>query len=87
MNSRDGILAIDAGSSSTRAAIVTADGLVSCLHRRPLRTHSARSGVVEQDAALIWQQTLAACRASLQQARQKGLRVRARSGYVAPGAH
>lgn len=77
MNSRDGILAIDAGSSSTRAAIVTADGLVSCLHRRPLRTHSARSGVVEQDAALIWQQTLAACRASLQQARQKGLRVRA----------
>jgi glycerol kinase len=77
MKGRDGILAIDAGTSSTRAAVVTADGLVSCLQRRALTTHSPRSGVVEQDADQIWQRTLAVCRATLQQADQKGLQVRA----------
>lgn len=77
MNGREAILAIDAGTSSTRAAVVTANGLVSCLHRRALATQSPRSGVVEQDAAQIWQQTLAVCRAALYQAHQKGLQVRA----------
>jgi len=77
MNAREAVLAIDAGTSSTRAAVVTANGLVSCLHQRPLPTHSPCSGVVEQNAALIWQQTLTVCSAALHQARQKGLRIRA----------
>ncbi|WP_288392821.1 FGGY family carbohydrate kinase [uncultured Herbaspirillum sp.] len=77
MSGREAILAIDAGTSGTRAAVVTANGQVSCLHHLPLPIHSPQSGVVEQDAALIWQHTLAVCRATLQQARQKRLQVRA----------
>ncbi len=62
------ILAIDEGTSGTRAALVDARGEVSCLEYRPLHADSPRPGVVEQDANVTLEKTLEACRATLARA-------------------
>lgn len=72
---RQVILAIDEGTSGTRAAVVGADGHVAHQAYRPLRVDSPAPGVVEQDADDILAKTLDACRDTLQQARQHGLEV------------
>ncbi|MFJ3056206.1 FGGY family carbohydrate kinase [Herbaspirillum sp. NPDC087042] len=77
MKRQDVILAIDEGTSGTRAAVVSADGHVSCQHYLALQTDSPRPGVVEQDADLLLEKTLVVCRATLQEAAQAGLRVAA----------
>ena len=59
------ILAIDEGTTGTRAALVSASGEVSGLAYRRLGVDSPRPGVVEQDADVIWQRTLDACRAAV----------------------
>jgi glycerol kinase len=69
------ILAIDEGTSGTRAAVVDAKGRVSCLAYRPLRVESPQPGVVEQDANVTLEKTLEACRATLAQAAQEGMEV------------
>lgn len=69
------ILAIDEGTSGTRAATVSADGEVSCLEYLPLEVDTPRPGVVEQDANAILDKTVAACRATIAQAGQAGLRI------------
>ncbi|CAD6526173.1 Glycerol kinase [Paraburkholderia hiiakae] len=65
------ILAIDEGTSGTRAAVVDAHGRVSCLEYRALRVESPQPGVVEQDANTTLEKTLEACRATLARAAQE----------------
>lgn len=72
---RSAILAIDEGTSGTRAAIVDASGHVSCLDYLPLSVDSPRPGVVEQDANAILDKTLTVCRATLLQAREQGVHI------------
>ncbi|CBW73597.1 Glycerol kinase (EC 2.7.1.30) [Mycetohabitans rhizoxinica HKI 454] len=72
---RNAILAIDEGTSGTRAALVDASGHVFCLEYLPLRVDSPQPGVVEQDANAILDKTIAVCRATLAQAAQQGVRV------------
>ena len=75
MQNRNVILAIDEGTSGTRAAVVAADGHVSCLAYTPLQVDSPRPGVVEQDANTLLEKTLEVCRDTLAQAATEGLRV------------
>ncbi|MGO4761567.1 FGGY family carbohydrate kinase [Cupriavidus sp. 2KB_3] len=72
---RNVILAIDEGTSGTRAAVVAADGHVSCLEYTTLQVDSPRPGVVEQDANVLLEKTLAVCRATLAQAARDNLNV------------
>jgi glycerol kinase len=72
---KDAILAIDEGTSGTRAATVSADGDVSCLEYLSLEVDTPRPGVVEQDANAILEKTVAACHATIAQAGQAGLRI------------
>jgi len=66
------ILAIDEGTSGTRAATVAADGHVSCLHYQTLHVESPRPGVVEQDANEILDRTIDVCRSAIAQALADG---------------
>nr|WP_315595893.1 FGGY family carbohydrate kinase [uncultured Cupriavidus sp.] len=75
MQNRNVILAIDEGTSGTRAAVVAADGHVSCLAYTTLQVDSPRPGVVEQDANVLLEKTLDVCRDTLAQAAMQGLRV------------
>ena len=61
----DALLVIDEGTSSTRSALVAPDGTFGLIARRPLATSYPRPGWVEQDAAEIWSNTLAAAREAL----------------------
>ncbi|MFM0598394.1 FGGY family carbohydrate kinase [Paraburkholderia dilworthii] len=72
---RNVILAIDEGTSGTRAAVVSADGQVSCLAYQPLQVDSPRPGVVEQNANVILEKTIAVCRATLARAASEQLNV------------
>ncbi|MDB5617746.1 FGGY family carbohydrate kinase [Tardiphaga sp.] len=71
----DVILAIDEGTSGTRAATVSRDGHVSCLEYLPLQVDTPRPGVVEQDANAILDKTVAACLATISQAASEGKRI------------
>ncbi|WP_342065897.1 FGGY family carbohydrate kinase [Achromobacter kerstersii] len=66
------ILAIDEGTSGTRAATVAADGHVSCLQYQTLHVESPRPGVVEQDANEILDRTIDVCRSAIAQAQADG---------------
>ncbi|WP_267132709.1 FGGY family carbohydrate kinase, partial [Achromobacter denitrificans] len=59
MTNRKVILAIDEGTSGTRAATVSADGHVSCLEYVALQVSTPRPGVVERDADVILEKTIA----------------------------
>lgn len=75
MNNEQVILAIDEGTSGTRAATVSADGHVSCLNYQTLHVETPRPGVVEQDANDILAQTLAVCRQTIACAQQQGQQI------------
>ncbi|ALE91180.1 glycerol kinase [Arthrobacter alpinus] len=64
------ILSIDEGTTGTRAALVSPEGKVSCVNYRRLSSHSPRSGVVEQDANTIIEETINAIRATTAQAKE-----------------
>ncbi len=51
------ILAIDVGTTSTRAAVLTPDGRIAGLASAPLKSIAPRPGWVEQDAARVWTST------------------------------
>ncbi|MFD4838300.1 FGGY family carbohydrate kinase [Achromobacter sp. NPDC058515] len=72
MTNKPVILAIDEGTSGTRAATVAPDGHVSCLEYLALRVDSPRPGVVEQDANDILDKTIEVCRSAIAQARLEG---------------
>lgn len=75
MMNKQVILAIDEGTSGTRAATVSADGHVSCLQYQTLHVESPRPGVVEQDANDILDQTIAVCRGAIEQAHSDGQQI------------
>ncbi|MFS8035601.1 glycerol kinase GlpK [Xanthobacter sp. AM11] len=62
------ILAIDQGTTSSRALLVRADGSIAAQAQRELPQHFPASGQVEQEADDIWGTVLACCRAVLAQA-------------------
>jgi len=61
-------LAIDEGTTSTRALLFRADGLVMRTEQREFAQSFPRDGWVEHDPEEIWQATLAVCRAALHKA-------------------
>ncbi|MFC4224017.1 FGGY family carbohydrate kinase [Lysinibacter cavernae] len=67
------ILAIDEGTTGTRAAWVTRDGAVHSLEYRPLRVSTPQPGIVEQDANIILEQTIDACRTVISCAARDGV--------------
>lgn len=71
----DVILAIDEGTSGTRAAVVGRNSQVHCLEYQPLQVSSQRHGVVEQDADEILQATIAVCRTAIANAQHSKMRI------------
>ena len=61
----DLILAVDQGTTSTRAILFTADGTVRHIARRDLRQIYPRPGWVEHDPEEIWQAVVATCREAI----------------------
>lgn len=61
----DLILAIDCGTTSTRALLFAADGTILAVHQRDIAQHYPRPGWVEHDAAEIRDRTLQAATAAL----------------------
>jgi glycerol kinase len=51
------IVAIDVGTTTTRAAVFTPDGRLEALSAAPLTSLSPRPGWVEQDASRVWRAT------------------------------
>ncbi len=60
------LLAIDQGTTSTRALLFERDGQVKALAQRELTQHFPADGWVEHDADEIWNSTVAVCREALQ---------------------
>ncbi|MCQ9385459.1 FGGY family carbohydrate kinase [Brevibacterium moorei] len=68
-----GILAIDEGTTGTRAAIVTESGDIPYISYRQLETHNPAPGVVEQSFELLWDVTLEVLRDAHARARDLGI--------------
>ena len=62
------ILAIDQGTTSSRAIVFDADLRVKAVAQREFPQHYPASGWVEHDPRDLWQTTLETCRAALEQA-------------------
>ncbi|HWF00191.1 MAG TPA: FGGY-family carbohydrate kinase [Caulobacteraceae bacterium] len=60
------VLAIDAGTTSVRAAVVDAAGRLAGLNAVALETRHPAPGLAEQDAEALWRATRAAMRRALQ---------------------
>ncbi|MFJ5955339.1 FGGY family carbohydrate kinase [Paenarthrobacter sp. NPDC092416] len=71
------ILAIDEGTTGTRAGWVTGDGTVHDVEYRHLIVTSPRSGVVEQDANEILDRTVEVCRAAIARAAEANATIEA----------
>jgi glycerol kinase len=65
MSSGDYLLAIDQGTTSTRAILFDASGAVHYIARRDLRQIYPQPGWVEHDPEEIWQAVLATCREAI----------------------
>ncbi len=74
---RQAILAIDEGTSGTRAALVAADGSVSAVNYTTLAVSSPRHNVVEQDADVLLQKTIEMCGKTIAAARDAGVEIAA----------
>ena len=61
------ILALDQGTSSSRALVFDAHGQAVALAQREFRQHFPQPGWVEHDAQEIWQTQLEVARAALAQ--------------------
>lgn len=72
---KDVILCVDEGTSGTRAAVVGHDGQVSDQVYLPLEVDCPRPGVVEQDAHVLLDKTIQACRETIRRAQARGSRV------------
>ncbi|HWD82650.1 MAG TPA: FGGY family carbohydrate kinase [Kribbella sp.] len=59
------VLAIDQGTTNSKAALITADGQVLATGSSPVALSTPQPGWVEQDAENIWQSTLTAVRSCL----------------------
>ncbi|RMF07234.1 MAG: glycerol kinase, partial [Alphaproteobacteria bacterium] len=65
----DYVLAIDQGTTSTRALLFDRELKVAALSQQEFPQYYPRSGWVEHDAEDLWETTLATCREALAQAR------------------
>ena len=65
MSADDHLLAIDQGTTSTRAILFDAGGAVRHIARRDLRQIYPRPGWVEHDPEEIWQAVVATCREAI----------------------
>jgi glycerol kinase len=62
------ILVLDAGTTSTRAIVFTPDGRIISVAQRELQQFYPRPGWAEQDAAEIWEATLACAHEAIERA-------------------
>src|SRR5271169_2476420 len=65
MGTTDYLLAIDQGTTSTRAILFDAEGAVRHIARRDLRQIYPQPGRVEHDPEEIWQAVVATCREAI----------------------
>ncbi len=63
------ILAIDQGTTSSRAILFSAEGKILDIRQKELTLHYPHNGWVEQNARDIWNDTLWACRALIDEHR------------------
>nr|WP_224746974.1 glycerol kinase GlpK [Pelovirga terrestris] len=69
------ILAIDQGTTSTRAMLFSVTGHCDIVAQQELQQHYPADGWVEHDPEEIWQAVVNVCRQVLAQAAQKGIQV------------
>jgi glycerol kinase len=72
MTTGTAILAIDQGTTSSRALVFDLSGNVVALAQKELTQHYPADGWVEHDAEEIWTDTVAMCRQALADAAEKG---------------
>ncbi len=72
---RDALLAIDQGTSSTRAIVFGTDGVPQFVAQEEIASRYPSGGWVEQDPEEIWNTTLTTCRRALDAAAEQDLRV------------
>ena len=72
MTTETAILAIDQGTTSSRALVFDLSGNVVATAQKELTQHYPADGWVEHDAEEIWTDTLAMCRQALAEASAKG---------------
>src|SRR4051794_28448849 len=77
MSSPQNILALDQGTTSTRALIFDAEGEVVSIAQRPLTQFYPEPGWVNHDATEIWRSTLATARDALDAAGLHGQHIAA----------
>ncbi len=77
MSNQDAILAIDQGTTSSRAIVFDASMRVHSVAQREFPQIFPREGWVEHDPLEIWTSTLAVARAAIAEAEATGIRVRA----------
>ncbi len=68
----DLLLAIDQGTTSSRAILFTPEGKIAAIAQKELQLYYPQDGWVEQDAGQIWQDTLAVCREVIKQSGEAG---------------
>lgn len=62
------VLAVDEGTTNSKAVLVAKDGSIVAAGSAPVTSHHPQSGWVEQDAAQIWASTTSAISSCIQQA-------------------
>ncbi len=62
------LLAIDQGTTSTRAMIFDSSGSIIATSAEPLEQHFPQPGWVEHDAAEIWDSVVSVCRNAIKSA-------------------
>jgi glycerol kinase len=77
MKERDGILAIDQGTTSSRAIVFDLDGREVAAAQESFEQHYPRGGWVEHEPEDLWRSTVKVCREALAGADRAGVRVRA----------
>ena len=68
INHPNHILAIDQGTTSSRAMVFRADTSIAAVAQQEFPQHFPASGWVEHEPDDIWQSTLATCREAMQKA-------------------
>lgn len=69
------LLAIDQGTTSSRAILFSPKGEILSLKQKELKLHYPQKGWVEQDPADIWNDTLWACRDVIKDARKQNVKI------------
>jgi glycerol kinase len=75
MNLNHCILAIDQGTTSSRAIVFSADSDIVAVAQQEFPQHYPNDGWVEHDPEDIWQSTLKVCQLALDEAQKKGATV------------